>query len=160
MLKQFTRAMLYIALSIAVLLVLVAGALRFANAFAGVPLPSLTMATPTAATSVPAITIHNAGPGSSVGAIPAYTLGIWPGNDTPAAGSQFTIFARISHQTQPVAGLQISIYAAGQSYGATTNSDGIAIFAVKAANTGPVSVTGSVTINGQTITATTSYNPV
>lgn len=163
MLKQTTRVVLLLGVSVAVLVLFFAFALRMANAFAGISAPSspLSVATDTPDTS---ITIRNvSGAVGTIAPMPTYTLGMWPDDYNPKAGSQVRVYARVSDASQPAPNLVVTITVLGQNYTVMTDADGLAIFTIPAngAPDHPVTVYGFVAPgDGSTLTATTSYTPV
>ena len=168
MLKQFARISLATAVSLALLVVLVAAATRLASAVGKVqsPISGLLGNTATATTDPAAnadVTINsNVGGGATMPPVPDYTLGMWSSNMTPSTGSTIMIYARLSHDTTPVPGVAVSISYNGRGLATNTNQDGIATFTIPATGTTdhPVTVDGVVSINGQTINAQTFYSPV
>jgi hypothetical protein len=99
-------------------------------------------------------------------AIPMYEIGTWVSNNAPTGGT-VTVFVRVVQNMQGAPGIPVSLSVqspgSSRSYGPIkTDSSGIAKFTVHYASgssTNPVFVTASAYLNGQTLTAQTTFVP-
>lgn len=163
MLRKFARVGLAVVVSLVVLAVLIVAAQRVANAVSKVKSPTDSLfgnGSTTNTASNGAVTIRNGSGGdATMPPAPEYTLGMWASDMTP--GGTTTIYARVSQNSAPVPGVTVSISFNGRSLATNTNGFGIAAFTIPAsgAHGQPVTVNGSVHINGQEIDADTFYTP-
>jgi hypothetical protein len=99
-------------------------------------------------------------------AIPMYEIGTWVSNNAPSGGT-VTVFVRVVQNMQSAAGIPVSVSVqspgSSKNYGPTkTGSSGIAKFTVRygaASSADPVFVTATAHVNGQTLTAQTTFVP-
>src|SRR5262249_12909182 len=96
----------------------------------------------------------------------AYEIGTWVSNSAPTGGS-VTVFVRIVQNMQGAPGIPVTVFVqspgSSKHYGPTkTDGTGIAKFNVQfgaASSTDPVFVTASASVNGQTLSAQTTFVP-
>jgi hypothetical protein len=83
---------------------------------------------------------------------------MWTSNNSPDIGETVVVYAKISHLSAPVVGASVTIAGAR----VTTNSSGIASLRFTAGGPGKatVEIDGSVTVGGQTLTASTFFTPI
>lgn len=100
-------------------------------------------------------------------AIPAYQIGTWVSNTSPTGGT-VTVYARVVQNMQAASGISVSVLVQSpgftKTYGPTrTGSDGIVKFTVHygaASGADPVFVTATAHINGQSLSAQTTFVPL
>jgi hypothetical protein len=101
--------------------------------------------------------------GNATPTVPADLIGAWTSNNAPSGGS-VQIFVRVTHGGSPAGGIPVQLTIGNGTYGpVATDGYGVATFTV---NYGggfsgymPIFVTASASIDGQTITAQTSFAP-
>lgn len=162
MLKQVTRGVMLAAIALAVFVVMIAVAVRITSAITrAAPAAIIVAGTATPTTTDASITIRNINANAgTVPPIPAFTFGMWMSDEAPGIGVTTRVFARVSNYSAPVPNVVVTISIGGQTFSGLTNHDGLAIFPVSSGGTNPVTVSGSVTVQGQTLNATTSFTAV
>ena len=164
MLKRTTRMLMVVAVGAATIVIFIAAVTRIAAAVAGTHanLP-ISLNAPTA-TPDGGLTILN-GTGSDAGTpigIPDYTLGLWMSNSTPGVGEATTVYAKVTHLSAPVKGINVTFTVGGEPKVVATNADGIASLRVFSGGPGtvPVEIDGAVSIGGQNLTGNTFFTPI
>ncbi len=166
MLKGLARIVLFSAISVAVLVLAIAGIVRISAAVSSINSPVDVSLGSTSTTTSPGDAISIGNPNSvnqgTPPGIPTYTFGMWMSNNSPSVGGSMTVYAKVSHLSAPVVGTPVIITVGGQGISVTTDSNGIATLRVYASGPGkiPVEIDGSVTVGGQTLTASTFFTPI
>ena len=164
MLTRMTRMLMVVAVGAAAIVIFIAAATRIAAAVAQTHASLPISLNSPAATPDGGLTILN-GNGDDAGTpvgIPDYTLGLWMSNSTPGVGEATTVYAKVTHLSAPVKGVNVTFTVGGGSTVVTTNADGIATLRVFSSGPGtvPVEIDGAVSIGGQNLTANTFFTPI
>ncbi len=163
MIKQVSRILMVAAVSAAVLVVGTALAVRAVSALSNIQ-PGFSLGGTASSTATPggAITIRNNGGNATPVGIPQYTFGMWMSNNSPSGGELITVYGKVTNLSAAMPNVKVTYNIGGNTATITTDQDGIAAWKIggNGAGSSPVEVNGTVTINGQTLTASTFYTPI